>query len=234
MKNKLTPFIVNAVLCAIIAVTCVVGFADGNAVQVSGEHDQPYYSAKETACGVSLMFNVYQNTSNVYKILDILNEFDVCATFFLGGCWADDNVDCVREIAKNGHEIGSHGYFHKDHSVMTYRQNYDEISPSIKLLNAILGSDISLFAPPSGAFNENTLSACSMLGVKAIMWSRDTIDWRDSDTKLICERATQNIVNGEFILMHPMDVTVAALPDIISYISSSGLSFVTVSKNLGE
>lgn len=234
MKNKLTPFIVNAVLCAIIAVTCVVGFADGNAVQVSGEHDQPYYSAKETACGVSLMFNVYQNTSNVYKILDILNEFDVSATFFLGGCWADDNVDCVREIAKNGHEIGSHGYFHKDHSVMTYRQNYDEISPSIKLLNAILGSDISLFAPPSGAFNENTLSACSMLGVKAIMWSRDTIDWRDSDTKLICERATQNIVSGEFILMHPMDVTVAALPDIISYISSSGLSFVTVSKNLGE
>lgn len=234
MKNKLTPFIVNAVLCAIIAVTCVVGFADGNAVQVSGEHDQPYYSAKETACGVSLMFNVYQNTSNVYKILDILNEFDVSATFFLGGCWADDNVDCVREIAKNGHEIGSHGYFHKDHSVMTYRQNYDEISPSIKLLNAILGSDISLFAPPSGAFNENTLSACSMLGVKAIMWSRDTIDWRDSDTKLICKRATQNIVNGEFILMHPMDVTVAALPDIISYISSSGLSFVTVSKNLGE
>ena len=234
MKNKLTPFIVNAVLCAIIAVTCVVGFADGNAVQVSGEHDQPYYSAKETACGVSLMFNVYQNTSNVYKILDILNEFDVSATFFLGGCWADDNVDCVREMAKNGHEIGSHGYFHKDHSVMTYRQNYDEILPSIKLLNAILGSDISLFAPPSGAFNENTLSACSMLGVKAIMWSRDTIDWRDSNTKLICERATQNIVNAEFILMHPMDVTVAALPDIISYISSSGLSFVTVSKNLGE
>lgn len=234
MKNKLTPFIVNAVLCAIIAVTCVVGFADGNAVQVSGEHDQPYYSAKETACGVSLMFNVYQNTSNVYKILDILNEFDVSATFFLGGCWADDNVDCVREIAKNGHEIGSHGYFHKDHSVMTYRQNYDEILPSIKLLNAILGSDISLFAPPSGAFNENTLSACSMLGVKAIMWSRDTIDWRDSDAGFIYDRATRNISSGEFVLMHPMDVTVTALPNILSYITSNGLALVTVSQNLGE
>ena len=234
MKNKLTPFIVNAVLCAIIAVTCVVGFADGNAVQVSGEHDQPYYSAKETACGVSLMFNVYQNTSNVYKILDILNEFDVSATFFLGGCWADDNVDCVREIAKNGHEIGSHGYFHKDHSVMTYRQNYDEILPSIKLLNAILGSDISLFAPPSGSYGKDVLKVCEDLNMKVIMWSRDTIDWRDKNTQTIYTRATDKIEAGDMILAHPTYNTAEALPDILRYYKEHGLNAVTVSQIISK
>ncbi len=234
MKNKLTAIVVNVILCAIIVATCVVGFAGGGAVEVSGEHDEPYYSAGESAAGVSLMFNVYQNTANVYKILDILDVYGAKATFFLGGSWADDNVDCTREIAKRGHEIGSHGYFHKDHSKMNYRQNIDEISPSLKLLNAILNFEISLFAPPSGAFNDSTLSACSALGLKTIMWSRDTIDWRDSDVDLIYGRATKNISSGEFVLMHPMDVTVSALPDILSYITKNGLTLVTVSQNLGE
>ena len=234
MKNKITAIAVNLILCAIIIATCVIGFAGEGAVQVSGEKEEPYYSAGESAAGVSLMFNVYQNTANVYKILDILDEYNARATFFLGGSWADDNVDCTREIASRGHEVGSHGYFHKDHSQMNYRQNLDEISPSVRLLNAILGTKISLFAPPSGAFNDATLSACSALGLKPIMWSRDTIDWRDGDAELICDRATTNISAGEFVLMHPMDVTIAALPDILSYITSYGLSLVTVSQNLGE
>lgn len=203
-------------------------------MEVSGEHDEPYYSATENPAGVSLMFNVYQNTANVYKILDILDEYGAKATFFLGGSWADDNVDCTREIYARGHEVGSHGYFHKDHSQMNYRQNIDEISPSVKLINAILNTNITLFAPPSGAFCDATLSACSTLNLKIIMWSRDTIDWRDSDAGLIYDRATRNISSGEFVLMHPMDVTVTALPNILSYITSNGLALVTVSQNLGE
>lgn len=234
MKNKITAIVVNVILCAIIVATCAVGFAGGGAVEVSGEHDEPYYSAGENAAGVSLMFNVYENTANVYKILDILDSYGAKATFFLGGCWADDNVDCTREIAKRGHEVGSHGYFHKDHSTLNYRQNLDEISTSVRLINAILGGEIKLFAPPSGAFCDYTLSACSTLGLKTIMWSRDTIDWRDGDVSLILRRATENLSSGEFILMHPEDVTVAALPDILSYINENGLTTVTVSQNIGE
>lgn len=234
MKNKLISLAVNAILCAVIIATCAVGFADGGAVEVSGEHDDPYYSAGDNASGVSLMFNVYQNTANVYKILDILDIYGAKATFFLGGCWADDNVDCTREIAARGHEVGSHGYFHRDHSQLNYRLNLDEISASIKLLNAVLGSEVALFAPPSGAFNGDTLAACSSLGLKAIMWSRDTVDWRDGDVHVILRRATENLARGEFVLMHPMDATVSALPKILSYITASGLTAVTVSQNLGE
>ncbi len=234
MKRKLITIAINIVLCAIIVATCVVGFSGGTAVQVSGGNAEPFYSAGDNPSGVSLMFNVYQNTSNVYKILDILDEYSAKATFFLGGCWADDNVDCTREIASRGHEVGSHGYFHKDHSELSYRANIEEISPSIRLLEAILTTKITLFAPPSGAYNDNTLSAAAYLGLRTIMWSRDTIDWRDSDTSLIYSRATKNLSSGEFVLMHPMDVTVAALPDILSYIKSNGMALVTVSQNIGE
>ncbi len=234
MKSKLITIAVNLCLCAVIAATCIVGFAGGGAVEVSGDNSNLYYRAEENPQGVSIMFNVYQNTANVYKILDILDEYQAEATFFLGGSWADDNVDCVREIYARGHAVGSHGYFHKDHSSMNYRQNFDEIKPSIQLLDAILGVKTALFAPPSGAFNDNTLSACATLDLKVIMWSRDTIDWRDSDTDLIYQRATSGLTSGEFILMHPMDVSVSALPRILDYIAANGLKTVTVPQNLGE
>ena len=64
------------------------------------------------------MFNVYWGTDEVYQILDILTEHEAKATFFIGGCWADDNVECLKEIYAQGHEIGNHGYFHKEHSKM--------------------------------------------------------------------------------------------------------------------
>jgi peptidoglycan/xylan/chitin deacetylase (PgdA/CDA1 family) len=234
LKNKLISVIVNTVLCFVVLGVSLVGFAGGGAVEVSADDDNLFYSVEENPKGVSLMFNVYQNSSNVYKILDILDEYESKATFFIGGCWADDNVDLVREINARNHEIASHGYFHKDHSSMTYTQNINEIEPSIRLLKMITGNDVKLFAPPSGAFGNNTLLACKYLNLKAIMWSRDTIDWRDSDKQLIISRATSNLKNGEFILMHPMDVTVKALPEILTYIRDNGFETVTVSYNLGE
>lgn len=233
MKNKIISVIVNIALCAVIATVGLVGFASGEVTQVTSDGDNLFYRS-ENPKGVSLMFNVYQNTDEVYAILDILDEYSAKATFFLGGCWADDNIDCVREIDARGHEIGSHGYFHKDHSKMNYEQNLAEIRPSVKLVNAMLDKEISLFAPPSGAFNDSTVSAAAELGLKTVMWSRDTIDWRDNDVNLILSRATSNLENGEFILMHPMGVTVKALPNILSCVRESGLTAVTVSYNLGE
>ena len=233
MKNKIISVIVNVALCAIIICVCVVGFVGGVATSVTSDGENIYYKSDDGK-GVSLMFNVYQNTDNVYAIMDILDQYSAKATFFLGGCWADDNVDCVRDIYARGHEVGSHGYFHKDHSKMTHEQNLAEIRPSVKLLNAILGTEIALFAPPSGAFSDRTVTAATELGLKTVMWSRDTIDWRDKDVNLIYSRATKNLQNGEFILMHPMDVTVKALPEILTYIRENGLTAVTVSCNLGE
>ncbi len=234
MKSKLITVITNVALALVVLGISFIGYFNGTAATVSYENTNLYYGGKEETGAVSLTFNVYENTENVKKILDILDEYGAKATFFIGGCWADDNVDCVREIYTRGHELGSHGYFHKDHSKMSYGANLEEIRPSVKLLEMICINKVALFAPPSGAFCEETLSACETLGMKVIMWSRDTIDWRDKSVDKIYERATKNLKSGEIILMHPKDVTVEALPEILKYISESGLKTATVSQNLGE
>ena len=233
MKSKLITIVTNLVLIAVVVSVSLIGYFGGNAVAVSNENENLYYSA-ENGSGVSLMFNVYEHTDNVEKIMSLLEEYGANATFFIGGSWADDNVDCVRNIYNKGFEIASHGYFHKDHSRMTLAENLEEIRPSVKILNMICNTKIKLFAPPSGAFNEDTINACTSLDLRVIMWSRDTIDWRDKDENLIYSRATKGLENGEFVLMHPTDCTVKALPKILTYIRDNGLSAVTVSQNLGE
>ena len=234
MKSKILSVTINVALAAIVLAVGFIGFWGGSAAAVSYKSDNLYYGGDENGNCVTLTFNVYEGTEIVEQILDILDEHGAKATFFIGGAWADDNIDCVREIYRRGHELGSHGYFHKDHSKMSYEANLEEIRPSVKLLEMICGQKITLFAPPSGAFAENTINACVELGLKVIMWSRDTIDWRDKDVSLIVNRATLNLNAGEIILMHPKEQTVKALPTILNYIREHGLTADTVSRNLGE
>ncbi|MBO5328611.1 MAG: polysaccharide deacetylase family protein [Clostridia bacterium] len=234
MKKVFISVFTNVIICVAILISTFVGFYPPTATEVSKDINNVFYRGKGANNCVSLMFNVYQNTENVYKILEILKENGSTATFFIGGSWADDNVDCVRSIYNNGFEIASHGYFHKDHEKLNLKQNTEEILPSVKLLNMICNTEIELFAPPSGAFSQKTATACASLNLKLIMWSRDTIDWRDQNEKLIYERATKDLTSGEFILMHPTDCTVKTLPKILNYIKENGFITETVSINLGE
>ncbi len=201
-------------------------------VTTDGEDLGIYRNAGVDGKGVSLMFNVYWGTDEVYKILDILKDRGLFATFFIGGSWADDNVECLKAIDLAGHEIGNHGYFHKDHKKLDVTQNQKEISDCNRFIELAIGKKITLFAPPSGAYGENTLTACKTLGMKTILWSKDTIDWRDKNSAIIYTRATKNVQKGDFILMHPMQATVDALSDILNYYEQNSLEVVTVSRNL--
>ena len=191
-----------------------------------------YRSADENTGAVSLMFNVYWGTEEVYRILDILEQHGDKATFFIGGCWADDNVECLKRIVERGHELGNHGYFHKDHKTLSVEKNEKEISDCNQFIHLATGITPTLFAPPSGSYGEKTLSVCKRLGMTTILWSKDTIDWRDKNPSLIYTRATEGIRGGDFVLMHPMSATADALDDILKYYEKNGLETLTVSENL--
>ena len=77
------------------------------------------------------------------------------------------------------------------------------------------------------------IEAAESMGLKTILWSKDTVDWRDKDEETTFLRATQNAEGGDLILMHPMEHTVKALPRILDDYAAHGLRAVTVSENLG-
>lgn len=180
---------------------------------------------------IALTFNVYENTPAVEEILKILQEYSVNATFFLGGCWVNKNKECLQKIVDCGNEIGSHGYYHYSHDKLTLEENIKEITKSIEIVENTIDYKITLFAPPSGAYNQNTIDACDKLNLKLILWTKDTIDWRDRDVQIITERAL-TAEQGDFILMHPTNETVIALPYILEGLLSKGYSISTVTNAL--
>lgn len=232
MKRFSFAVLTNAFLFAVIS---LVGICCFYPTEVPATTDEPtlYSSGDRDSNEISLMFNVYWGTDEVREILAILEEYDAKATFFLGGCWADDNNACVKEILNGGHEVGNHGYFHKDHDKLSLAENQAEILNCHQLVELMTGYEMTLFAPPSGAYCENTLKVAEELGYRVILWSVDTIDWRDDDASIIATRA-KKATGGDFVLMHPMQGTVEALPGILSYYREQGYTAVTVSENLNH
>ena len=229
LQLKIATNVVLGFLILSIGTVCVAPL--NKSVSANVERTELYRCA-EDGQGVSLLFNVYWGTDEVYQILQTLEKHNDKATFFIGGCWADDNVECLRDIYAAGHEIGNHGYFHKDHDKLDLLNNQKEIAECNRFIELAIGTPPMLFAPPSGAYNEQTLQAANTLGMTTILWSKDTIDWRDKNAAIIYTRATKGVQIGDFILMHPMKETADALEDILKFYKANGLETVTVSQNI--
>ena len=230
---KFRNVFVNACIFILLGIIATVAFVGGNEnITVDNTSKTAIYSGNTQKANVSLMVNVYWGSEYLDKMLDIFKENEIKTTFFLGGMWVLDNEDLVKRIEAEGHELANHGYKHKDQDKLTYEQAKVEIETTHSLIKRLTGREMTLFAPPSGAYNKQTITVAEELGYKTIMWSKDTIDWRDQDKTLIINRATKNIKNGDLILMHPTSSTVDALPDIIQTIKQAGFNITTVSKCL--
>ncbi len=231
-RYKIT-LITNLLLVSFIIAVSAVCFLPEKIIPIyGGSQEKAIYNGNREKAQVSFMFNVYENTEVVNAIIDTLDSYSAKATFFVGGCWADDNEETLKRIIEHGHEIGNHGYFHKEHKKLDYQKNLDEISRTDTVIKALCGAEPTLFAPPSGSFSDLTLKASYELGYKVIMWSKDTIDWRDKDEKLVIKRATNGLTNGDLVLMHPKEHTLSALPSILNYCKTNDLKVVTVSENI--
>ncbi len=227
-KYRLTANIIIAIM-----LISLVGLSINNAKTVRTQADsRVVYSGDENKNNVCFMINVYQGEEYVKNILDILDLYKVKTTFFIGGSWAVKNIDLVKEIYTRGHELGNHGFYHKDQDNLDFAGNIQEIKMCHEVVSKNLGIEMNLFAPPSGAYNLSTVDAAVSLNYQTIMWTHDTIDWRDQDSNLIYNRATKDLCNGDLILMHPTKKTVEAMTNIITTAINSGFNPTTVSNCL--
>ena len=231
-NKKITTVVSNIFISFIILAVSVFCLLPSAEPAFKTEQITPYYHGDRNKNSVAIMFNVYENTANVNKIIDIAKNCGAKFTFFVGGCWADDNTSCLNAIVNGGHLIGNHGYFHKDHKKLSYYDNKQEIENTNKVIKALADVDCRYFAPPSGSFGENTLKVCFDMQQNVIMWTKDTIDWRDHDVSLITSRAIKDLKGGDFILMHPTNESVLALPDILQCILNAGLKADTVENTI--
>ncbi|TJX16225.1 DUF2334 domain-containing protein [Tissierella creatinini] len=189
-----------------------------------------YYKGTSKDKVIAFVCNVDWGNEFILPMLEILKERDIHISFFPTGRWAENNPEIVKKISYMGHEIGNHGYSHRDYSKLTYEENKEEISKANTILEEITGQSPKYFGPPSGAYNEYTLKASKDLNNKFVLWSIDTIDWReDANSDLITKRVMEKTENSAIVLMHPTENTVKALPEIINYLFQNGYKIGTIS-----
>ena len=235
-KKKLMGVVSNIIIAVFVIFTLLPFGGLGKETlknTANSEFNGTIYAGDKSTKFVSLMVNVYWGNEHLEKMLDIFKKYNIKTTFFVGGTWVGENEKLLKRIFTDGHEIGSHGYKHKEHGKLSYTDNLTEIQVCHELVKTKLGLEMELFAPPGGSYNSNTIKAADFLGYKTIMWTRDTIDWRDHDTSVIFNRAVTNLCGGDLILMHPTKNTAEALENIILQAKKQGFELVPVSKTLG-
>jgi peptidoglycan/xylan/chitin deacetylase (PgdA/CDA1 family) len=230
-KNFNARALGNVVIFLVLATLFIAAFADGGTIAAAG-NSQAYYRGNSEKPYVSIMINVYTGGEYIEPMMKVFEEFGVKATFFIGGSFAQRNEALVKKIRENGHELGNHGYYHRLPEKLGYKENYDEIFMTHRLIEDLCGVKMTLFAPPSGSVGSEMFKAGKALGYDVIMWSKDTIDWRDKNPDLTFSRATKNLKNGDLVLMHPTAHSLEALPKILRFYKDNKFQEVTVSRNI--
>lgn len=193
----------------------------------------PIYQGKTNQPYVALTINVDWGEDIIPGMLEVLEEKNVKATFYITGRFATKFPDIIKEIVIYGHEIGNHGFSHPHPDRISLEENKKEIQKTHDILQKFTEEEIFLFAPPYGERGPNCLKAAQELGYKTILWTADTIDWQEPPPSVdtLVNRVTgEKLTSGTIILMHPKPHTLKALPIIIDKIQEKGYKVKKVSE----
>lgn len=186
---------------------------------------------------IALTFDDGPHPSKTDKILDLLEQYHIHATFFVIGQNVAAYPQVVLREIEEGHEIGNHTYSHKS----LYRCQKDTVEKEIISTEEILlektGYVPRVFRPPEGAYTCDILDVANRMNYDVILWTIDTRDWAKASTNRIVETVENKVKNGSIILMHDYTSngthTLEALKILIPKLIDMGYEFVTVSELIG-
>lgn len=191
------------------------------------------YSSVQTDKPVlAITFDDGPHPVNTPKLLDILAQRNIKATFFLVGQNVKQYPDLVRRILREGHEIGNHTWTHASLSSISDDAVRKELRRSDEALFEIAGYRPHLMRPPYGAINTRLKNLIySEFGYPCILWSVDPQDWRRPGVSVVVNRLVSGARNGSILLTHDIHApTIVAVPQALDQLLAKGFQFVTVSQ----
>ncbi|MFG3104811.1 polysaccharide deacetylase family protein [Streptomyces sp. NPDC048182] len=164
------------------------------------------------------------------RLLDILKEKQVPATFFLlGRHHIDTYPELVKRMAAEGHEVASHTWTHRILTESTPDQIREELEHPNREIARLTGHRPTLMRPPQGRTDDTVHDICRELGMSEVLWSVTAKDYKTDDSDLITKRVLDQVSRDGIILLHDLyDGTVPAVPGIIDALKERGYVFVTV------
>ncbi|WP_066892888.1 polysaccharide deacetylase family protein [Clostridium nigeriense] len=140
-------------------------------------NDKPIFRVSTDEKKLSLTFDInWAEKEELYNILQILDKYNVKATFFIMGGWvnySEENKDKLIKIKEGGHEIGNHSYIHPMFSKISEERMKAEVEKTNKIIEDTVGEKVKLFRFPSGDYNEKACKFIANEGMMSIQWDVD-------------------------------------------------------------
>lgn len=224
---------ITLLCCLIAAALAVVITLQGiKAVTAfAAQNRNPICFVKTDEKKVAISFDCAWDDQETPKLLDILNRYNVKASFFVVGAWADRYPKSMQSIASAGHEIGNHSNTHPHMPKLSRNAMLAQIIDCNQKIKTITGTEPVLFRPPYGDCNAALVETAGSVRMYCIEWNIDSFDWKNPAPRQIVERVTTQVKPGSIILFHNGALnTVTALPEILSSLRAQGYAMVPVSQ----
>ncbi len=206
-------------------------------VSAAAEQMPVYRSADTETKRIAITFDDGPHPSLTPKILEILQKYNIKATFFMVGVNVVNYPDAARAVIEGGHEVGNHTFSHPVIEGLDEKTILKEIEACEDSLEELCEYRPHLFRPPQGAVN-NFVERCARDGDYAlILWSLDTRDWESKSTEQIVEEVLSKVRPGDIILMHDYIGTHSKTPEaleiLLPKLLERGFEPTTVSRLIG-
>lgn len=191
-----------------------------------------YKSFEVEGSYVALTFDDGPNPETTPKLLAILRERGVKATFFVLGNMVAKHPEVLKMISDEGHEIGSHSWSHPQLTRISQASVDKELGNTSEAIFQVTGKKPIYLRPPYGSMKPSLRTYIEdKYALTTVNWSVDPNDWRDRDTEKVYNAIMGQVKPGAIVLSHDIyPTTVAAIPRVIDELTAKGYKFATLSQ----
>ena len=189
------------------------------------KHGSPYWAE------IALTFDDGPHGEETRELLDLLDQYNIKATFFVVGKMVQDRKVLTKEIFDRGHEIGNHSFSHANLRETGLEEILTEYKATNLLVEKVTGSVPRYCRPPGGQMDAKVLKAASALGLSTVYWDNNPGDYKFDDSAEILSRLRLRRQNGSIILLHSgLAPTIEALRTFIPESMKLGYRFVKIDR----
>ncbi len=201
----------------------------------ASKRELPVYCVQRDEKLVALSFDAAWGNEDTRTLIDILGQYGVNATFFVVGDWVDKYPESVRALAEAGNEVMNHSSSHAHFSALSTNEITSDITACNDKIEAVTGVRPTLFRCPYGEYDDHVIRAVNALGMTAVQWDVDSLDWKGIPAGQITRRVLDRVQPGSIVLFHnAAEHTPEALPAILDALIGEGYQIVPISAILLE
>jgi len=222
----------SAALCLCLAAVMLYVVNYPPAVGAAATSRQlPIYCVRRDQKMLSISFDAAWGNEDTQQLIDIMDQYNIKATFFVVGDWVDRYPESVKALHEAGHEIMNHSNTHAHLPQLSSQQITDDLNACNDKIEAVTGVRPTLIRLPYGDYDDNSIRTIRAMGMEPIQWDVDSLDWKDLSAADITKRVTGKVCPGSIVLFHnAAKHTPEALPGIIECLLQEGYTFVPISQ----